>query len=76
MMASGHPGRVVAMREEFQGMMAKQYTEAIESLTDRKVVAFLSQAHIDPDITLEVFFIDMPLQGFGAFELADEAAPA
>lgn len=71
MMDSGQPKRVVAMREQFQQMMARRYTAAIEELTDRKVHAFLSQAHVDPDITLEVFFIDRPLEGFGAFELAD-----
>jgi hypothetical protein len=52
-------------------MMARRYTDAIEELTDRKVQAFLSQAHVEPDITLEVFFIDRPLEGFGAFELTD-----
>lgn len=71
MMDSGHPTRVVAMREQFQQMMAQQYTKAIEDLTGRKVEAFLSQAHVEPDITLEVFFIDRPLEGFGAFELTD-----
>jgi hypothetical protein len=35
------------------------------------VLAFLSQAHIEPDITLEVFFIDRPLEGFGAVEVTD-----
>jgi hypothetical protein len=34
-------------------------------------LAFLSQAHIEPDITLEVFFIDRPLEGFGAVEVID-----
>jgi uncharacterized protein YbcI len=71
MMDSGHPTRVVAMREEFQQMMARRYTDVIEELTDRKVRAFLSQAHIEPDLTLEVFFIDRPLEGFGAFELTE-----
>ncbi|MGI8572992.1 MAG: Na-translocating system protein MpsC family protein [Solirubrobacteraceae bacterium] len=71
MMDSGQPKRVVAMREEFQQMMAIRYTEAIEELTGRRVQAFLSQAHVDPDITLEVFFVDRPLEGFGAFELTD-----
>jgi uncharacterized protein YbcI len=71
MMDSGHPTRVVAMREEFQQMMARRYTDAIEELTGRRVQAFLSQAHVEPDITLEVFFIDRPLEGFGAFELTD-----
>jgi len=30
----------------------------IEKLTGAKVVAFLSQAHVDPDITMEIFFVD------------------
>ena len=65
-MDSGHPSRVVAMREEFQSVMAERYRETIESLTGCTVVAFLSQAHVDPDITIEIFFIDGVLPGFGA----------
>jgi uncharacterized protein YbcI len=71
MMDSGEPDRVVAMREDFQRVMAERYRETIERLTDRKVVAFISQAHVDPDITLEVFFVDRPLEGFGAVEITD-----
>jgi hypothetical protein len=37
------------------------------------VVAFLSQAHVDPDITVEMFFIDGPLPGFGAVEITEPA---
>jgi uncharacterized protein YbcI len=70
-MDSGQPGRVVAMREEFQQMMAKRYKDTIEELTSRKVVAFLSQAHVEPDITVELFFVDGPLPGFGAFEMCE-----
>jgi uncharacterized protein YbcI len=70
-MDSGHPARVVAMREEFQSMMAERYKQMIESLTGRKVVAFLSQAHVEPDITVEMFFVDGPLPGFGALEVVD-----
>jgi uncharacterized protein YbcI len=68
-MDSGDGQRVVAMRENFQAMMAERYKGMIEELTGRKVVAFLSQAHVDPDITLEVFFIDRPLDGFGSAEV-------
>lgn len=71
MMDSGEPDRVVAMREDFQRVMATRYKETIEELTDRKVVAFISQAHVEPDITLEVFFVDRPLDGFGAVEITD-----
>jgi uncharacterized protein YbcI len=72
MMDSGEPdrvARVVDLRHEFQGWMTDRYTETIEELTGRKVLAFLSQAHIEPDITMETFFIDAPPDGFEAPEL-------
>src|SRR5947209_17400364 len=72
-MDSGEPDRVVAMRHDFQRMMTKRFTAAIEELTGRNVVAFLSQAHVEPDITIEMFFIDGPLEGFGAVEITDAA---
>jgi uncharacterized protein YbcI len=71
MMDSGEPDRVIAMREDFQRVMAGRYKEAIEELTDRKVVAFLSQAHVEPDLTLEIFFVDRPIEGFGAVEVTE-----
>jgi uncharacterized protein YbcI len=75
MMDAGDGTQVVAMRENFQDMMAKRYKEMIEQLTNRKVLAFLSQAHVEPDITIEVFFIDRPLEGFGAVEVLDPPKP-
>jgi len=70
-MDSGDPDRVVAMRHDFQRVMTKRYTDTIEELTGRKVIAFLSQAHVEPDITMEIFFMDRPLEGFGAVEIID-----
>jgi uncharacterized protein YbcI len=70
-MDSGEPDRVIAMREDFQRVMAGRYSETIEQLTGRRVVAFLSQAHVEPDITMEIFFIDAPLAGFGAVEIIE-----
>lgn len=68
-MESGDPGKIVGMRQDFQQLMAERYKEAIEELTGRKVVAFMSQAHLEPDLTLEVFFVDGELPGFGAVEV-------
>jgi len=70
-MNSGDPERVVAMREDFQRVMAARYRETIEELTGRRVVAFLSQAHVEPDITVEMFFVDGPLAGFGTVEITE-----
>jgi uncharacterized protein YbcI len=68
---SGEPERVVTMRHDFQTVMADRYKQVIEKLTGAKVVAFLSQAHVDPDLTMEIFFIDRPLRSFGALELVE-----
>lgn len=73
MMDSGHPERVVAMREDFQQVMSKHYTLLFEELTGRKVLAFLSKAHVEPNVTMEIFVIDRPLAGFGAAEISEPA---
>jgi hypothetical protein len=46
--------------------MADRNKQTIETLTGRRVLAFLSQAHVEPDITIEIFFVDGPLDGFSA----------
>jgi len=68
-MESGEPDRVVEMREDFQRVMATRYKDTIKELTGRNVVAFLSQAHVEPDITIEIFFVDGPLPGIGTVEI-------
>src|SRR5437764_13655977 len=70
-MDSGEPDRVIAIREDFQRVLAERYKQTIEGLTGRNVLAFLSQAHVEPDITMEIFFVDRPLDGFGALELVE-----
>ena len=39
-------------------MMRDTYTGIIETVTGRKVRAFLSQNHIDPAIATEIFVLD------------------
>jgi uncharacterized protein YbcI len=73
MMDTGSPDRVVAMRRDFQEMIGEKYRDIIERLTGRKVTAFLSQAHIEPDITIEAFLVDEPLEVSGAVELVEPA---
>jgi uncharacterized protein YbcI len=75
MMRGGEPDRVLEMRRDFQRLMKERYTEMVEELTGRKVLAFLSQAHVEPDLTIEVFLMDGPLAGFGALELVDPESP-
>jgi hypothetical protein len=48
--------------------MAGRFKQMIEGLTGRNVVAFDGRVHVELDITIEIFFIDGPLRGFGALE--------
>jgi uncharacterized protein YbcI len=75
MVEGGEPNRVLDMRRDFQRMMKERYSAMIEQLTGRKVLAFLSQAHIEPDLTIEMFLMDGPVPGFGALEFVDPAVP-
>jgi uncharacterized protein YbcI len=58
MVDEGEPEQVLALRAEFARVMAGRYTDTVEQITGRTVVALLSQAHVDPDIIVESFFLD------------------
>jgi len=49
------------IRQLFQETMEADSRAAVERLTARKVVAFISGNHIDPDIEADVFILDTPL---------------
>jgi uncharacterized protein YbcI len=49
------------IRHLFQETMEADFREAVERLTGRGVLAFISGNHIDPDIAAEVFILDAPL---------------
>jgi hypothetical protein len=74
MMEGGEPERVLEMRRGFQRLMRSRYSDLLEELTGRKLLAFLSQAHVEPDLTVEMFLMDGPAPGFGALELVDPGA--
>ena len=40
--------------------MRNELTAAVEGLTRRKVVAFMSASHVEPDLAAEVFVLDEP----------------
>jgi len=48
------------IRHLFQGAMEADFREAVERLTRRKVLAFISGNHIAPDIAAELFVLDGP----------------
>ena len=58
LVANGKAERVLQLRHDFQLAMEADLVGAVEAATDRKVVAFMSQNHIDPDLAAEVFVLE------------------
>ena len=56
-----HSQAVSQMRNLFQTTMEDEFREAVERLTGRKVVAFISGNHTNPDIAAELFIRDGPI---------------
>lgn len=48
---------VLRMRKAYQTTMREDLVAAVEMLTERRVVAFLSDNHIDPDVAIESFVL-------------------
>ena len=71
LMDAGDPKAIVAMRQAFQLGMASHFSDTIKRLTGRTVVAFLPQAHIDPDVTIETFVLDRPLNRLDTTKTAE-----
>jgi uncharacterized protein YbcI len=63
---SGQGQVVLDIRRRFQGAMEQTLVAAVEQLTGRKVVAFLSDNQIDPDMASEVFVLDRSVVGESA----------
>mgnify|MGYP001047239332 CR=1 FL=1 len=61
LIASGRADRVLETRREFQEAMRDRYRETVESLTGSKVVAVMSAVHLAPDVLVELFVLDPPL---------------
>jgi uncharacterized protein YbcI len=61
---SGKGQMVLDIRRCFQTTMREAYVASIEDLTGRKVAAFMSDNHIDPDMAVEIFVLQ-PLNGDG-----------
>jgi uncharacterized protein YbcI len=55
---AGNSERVLALRYDFQMAMREDLIGLVEGELDRKVIAFMSQNHIDPDFAVEVFVLE------------------
>jgi uncharacterized protein YbcI len=69
LIAAGRFAAVQETRSAFQDTMRDKFSEAVEELAGRKVVGFLSQVHVDPDLAVETFI----LESDGGMEPATDA---
>ena len=51
----GRADSVLRTRRDFQEAMEADLTGLVEEMTGRKVVAFMSANHLEPDIAIEAF---------------------
>jgi uncharacterized protein YbcI len=61
LVADGDGEAVRQMRRRFQDAMRRQVCAAVEALTERKVVSFLSDNDIEAETAIEVFLLDGPV---------------
>jgi len=57
---AGNADQVLQMRHSFQRAMREEMVAAVEQITGRTVIAFMSDNHIDPDLASEVFVLQPP----------------
>jgi uncharacterized protein YbcI len=50
-------------REAFQDTMRPTFVSEVERITERKVIAFLSQVHMEPDLAIETFVLEPSSDG-------------
>jgi uncharacterized protein YbcI len=55
---AGQGQAVLDLRRRWQAVMEADVSREVEALTGRKVVGFMSDNHIDPDLAVEVFILE------------------
>jgi len=55
---AGHQDLVRRVRLAFQEIMKKEFTDAVEQITGRRVVAYHSQVVFNPDMGFEIFVLE------------------
>jgi uncharacterized protein YbcI len=62
----GRADAVYEIRRSFQQVMEDQFTRVVEQATGRKVIAYMSQIHHDPDLAVEIFVLEPAEQSLPA----------
>jgi uncharacterized protein YbcI len=54
----GDASAVHEIRRSFQRAMEHPFTEVVESALGRRVIAYMSQVHHNPDLAVEIFILE------------------
>ena len=71
LVSDGRSDEVLRTRSSFQQVMKADIVAAVEQLTGRKVIAFMSTNHIDPDLGCEVLLFEPDTTNTGPLEQSD-----
>ena len=55
---TGQVESVYQMRRSFQQAMEQEFRDVVEEATGRKVIAYMSSIHVDPDLAVELFVME------------------
>ena len=58
LVAGGEEQSVLTLRRQYQSLMREDASKAIEEITGRRVVSFMSDNATDPDVAAEIFVLD------------------
>jgi uncharacterized protein YbcI len=58
LVGNGHEDLVLQSRKAYQRVMSADMIAAVEEITARRVLAFLSDNHIQPDYAIESFVLE------------------
>jgi uncharacterized protein YbcI len=58
MIETGHLETVRQTRHTFQQIMRKSFSDEVERILGRRVVAFMSEVHEDPPLAAEIFVLE------------------
>jgi uncharacterized protein YbcI len=54
----GRSSAVLQIRREFQSALETEFRSVVETALDRKVIAYISEVHTNPDLAVELFMLE------------------
>ena len=72
---AGEGDAVLDLRRRWQRVMQVDVSKEIEELTGRRVIGFMSDNHIDPDLAVEVFVLQPQSTGEPSHDQVPWTAP-